>query len=153
MLQVGPYTAIISDSVNLPNTSTDASAADDHVTPKHISHIEKRQIERTNFSTEWKTRIFWLTPHQKYRLKMNLPRDVNRLRQALKCQKHVAKTTYLSKENGVCVSCGVNYWAQRDSWRRETWLKCVTCRKWAHELCGNLDHVCVGVLVARTMND
>jgi len=41
---------------------------------------------------------------------------------------------YLAKENGVCVSCGVNYWAHRDSWRRETRFKCVTCGKWAHEL-------------------
>jgi len=31
------------------------------------------------------------------------------------------------------------------------WFKCVTCGKWAHESCGNLDHVCVGLLVARTM--
>jgi len=41
MLQLGPYTAIISESVNLPSTSTDASAADDHVTPKHIQPYRK----------------------------------------------------------------------------------------------------------------
>jgi len=106
-----------------------------------FSHIEKRQIERTNFRKEWKTRIFWLTPPSKYRLKMSWPRDVNRLSQELKCQKHIAKATYIYPKRMACVSCGVNFWAQRDSWRRETWFMCVTCGKWAHELCGNLDPV------------
>jgi len=31
------------------------------------------------------------------------------------------------------------------------WFKCVTCGRWAHELCSNLDPVCVGLLDARTM--
>ena len=35
------YSNIISESVNLPSTSTDASAADDHVTPKHIQPYRK----------------------------------------------------------------------------------------------------------------
>jgi len=34
---------------------------------------------------------------------MNLPRDVNRLSQELKCQKHVAKTTYIYPKKMACV--------------------------------------------------
>jgi len=59
------------------------------------------------------------------------------------------------QENGVCVSCGVNYWARRDSWRRETWFKCVSCGKWAHESCGSLDPVncmCIGLLATWTID-
>ena len=60
-------------------------------------------MEWTNFSKEWKTRITRLTPPSKYRLKMSWPRDVNRLSQELKCQKHVAKATYIYPKKMACV--------------------------------------------------
>jgi len=54
-----------------------------------------------------------------------------------------------SNDSEKCVSCGVKYGAIGDPRLRETWFRCVTCGKWAHESCGNLDSVnfmCIGCM-------
>ena len=44
-------------------------------------------------------------------------------------------------ENSQCVSCGIEYGVTGDPRLKEAWYRCLSCSKWAHESCGNVDPV------------
>ena len=54
--------------------------------------------------------------------------------------KEKAKRKCIS-DNSQCVSCGIQYGITGDPRFKEAWYTCLTCSKWAHESCGNVDPV------------
>ena len=127
---------MISESVNLPSTSTDASAADDHVTPKHIQpQAYRKAADRTDkLQHGMENQNFLTNTPVKVQIEDELAKRCKQVKSRVKMSKACGKGNIISIQRKWRV-----FFVALTSEHNETLeaekhgsIKCDTCGKWAH---------------------